>query len=231
MDFISSGLVLLRDRRRVGARARRRSPGGRRCPAGRRVGIDALAAAGERGLARPQHPDGARRAAARGLRLPPRGRPTRGQGAAAVRARRLGGRPVHRPAPHALRAAVRGDPAARAARWPAPWPSCSPPTALVFWALADAVSDGRTRARRRHDVPADRRRCQRDRVRRPELGAGRRGGAGRGRAAAARADGGRGCAGAGAPAAPPGCRRRRSGSATSPSATTRATGRCSTTST
>src|SRR5438093_499388 len=39
----------------------------------RRVAGDALAAARERGLARPQHRRGARRAARRRLRLPPRG--------------------------------------------------------------------------------------------------------------------------------------------------------------
>ena len=52
-------------------------------------------------------------AAPRRVRLPPGGRPAGGQGGAPVRPRRLGHRALHRPAPPALRPAVRGDPTAR----------------------------------------------------------------------------------------------------------------------
>ena len=117
--------------------------------------------------------------------------PARRQGAAAVRAGRLGDRPVHRP----------GGPGSTSCSGEATRLRERPlvgallvvlaGNALVFWALAEAVLDGRHRARRRDDVPPGRGRCQRGRVRRPELGAGRRGGAGRGHPAAARADGGR----------------------------------------
>ncbi len=56
----------------------------------RRLARHPLAAARERGLARPQHGGGPRRAAPRRIRLPARRRPARGQGAAALRPRRLG---------------------------------------------------------------------------------------------------------------------------------------------
>ena len=84
-----SGLVELVGGLAVGRRAvRLRLVGAAR--ARRRVALDALAAARERGVARPQHRRGARGAAPRRLRLPPRGRRAGGQGGAAVRARRLG---------------------------------------------------------------------------------------------------------------------------------------------
>ena len=67
-----------------------------------RLARHALAAARERRLARPQHRRGSRGAAPRRLRLPPRGRPAGGEGAAAVRAGRLDGRALPRaPAPAA----------------------------------------------------------------------------------------------------------------------------------
>ena len=68
---------------------------------GGRLAGDALAAARERGLARPQHRRGARGAARRRLRLPAGRRSAGGQGAAAVRPGRLDDRPLRRP-PHAL---------------------------------------------------------------------------------------------------------------------------------
>src|SRR5204862_507415 len=71
------------------------------------VAGDALASARERGLARPQHRGGARRAARCRLRLPAGGGPARQQGATAVRPRRLDNRPLHRPAHSLARASVR----------------------------------------------------------------------------------------------------------------------------
>ncbi len=82
---------------------------------GGRLAGDALAAGRERGVARPQHRRGARRQQARRLRLPDGRRPTAGQGAADVRPRRLGRRPLHGSTSAALRAPERRDPAARAA--------------------------------------------------------------------------------------------------------------------
>ena len=111
-------------RRRPGRDDRRPRVGRRACSATRwwaplaarrRLAGDALAAARERGLARPQHRRGARRAARRRLRLPPGRRSAGRQGAAPVRPGRLDDRPLHRPPHPAARAAVRGDPAARAA--------------------------------------------------------------------------------------------------------------------
>ena len=127
MDFIAGGLVELLGGLALGDRAvRLRLVGAAR--AGRRLAGDALAAARERRLARPQHRRGARGPARRRLRLPAGGRSAGGQGAAAVRARRLDDRPVRRPAQRAARAAVRGDPAARALAGLAACCSCWPPT-------------------------------------------------------------------------------------------------------
>ena len=95
MDFIASGMVEM-----IGGVASAVDPRRIRMvgadPARRRVAGDALAAARERGLARPQHRGGARRAARCRLRLPAGGRPAREQGTAAVRPRRLDDRPFHR---------------------------------------------------------------------------------------------------------------------------------------
>ena len=111
MDFIAGGLVemigglacavVLVGVRLVGAdRARRRMAG------------DALAAARERGLARPQHRGSARRAARRRLRLSARRRSAREQGAAAVRPAGVDDRALHRPPDRAARVAVPSDAAA-----------------------------------------------------------------------------------------------------------------------
>ena len=76
MDFIASGLVLLRIGLPVRPGPRRLRVVGTAGPAAR-LGRHPLAAAGERGLAGPQHRGGARRAPARGLCLHPRGRARR----------------------------------------------------------------------------------------------------------------------------------------------------------
>ena len=152
-------------------------------------GCHPLAAARERCLAGPQHGGGAGRAPARGLRLRPRGRAAGRQGAAAVRAGRLGDRPVHRPADPALRAAVGGHPAPRAA-------ARGRPAGRARRQRGGVLGAGRRGARRpgrarcRHDVPASGRRRERDRVRWPELGSRHRRRARRGHSAAAAADGG-----------------------------------------
>ena len=100
---------------------------------------DALAAARERGLARPQHRRGAQRAARRRLRVPARGRSRAGEGAAPVRPRRLDDRSLRR-APHApARAAVRGDAAAREAGGRGACCSSLGANVVVFWSLADAT--------------------------------------------------------------------------------------------
>ena len=142
-------------------------------------------------MARPQHGRGARRAAPRRVRVPARGRPAGREGAAAVRARRVDDRPVHRQADAALRAAVPGDAAARDGRssgascwsW-APTCWCSgrwrQPRRRTALAWSEAVVFAQVRDRRQHD-----------RVRRAELGARRRGRAG-GRSAPARAGDGAG---------------------------------------
>ena len=113
-------------------------------------------------------------APARGVRLRPGGRAARGQGAADVRARRLGDRAVH-PAAHPAATSCSGRPPSCASgRWPAPCSSSSSATWLVFWALADAVARRTDRARCDDHLPAGRGRCSRGRLRRPELGAGHR---------------------------------------------------------
>ena len=115
MDFIASGMVEM-----IGGVASAADPRPIRVvgadPARGRVAGDALAAARERDLVRPQHRGGARRAAGCRLRLPPGGGSAREQGTAAVRPRRLDHRPLHRPAHSPARAAVRGHAPARASR-------------------------------------------------------------------------------------------------------------------
>ena len=152
-------------------------------PARRGVGLDALAAAGERGLAGPQHRRGALRPAPRRLRVPAgRGR-ARGEGAAAVRPVGLGGRPLRRPPPPPLRAAVAGHPAAGAVggRLPGHRPRRQPRRVLGHRGRGGRRPDRPGRGQR---VPADRVLHQRHRLRRAELGARRCRGPGRRRAAA-----------------------------------------------
>ena len=114
MDFIAGGMVEM-----VGGLAAAALLFGVRVvgadPARRRVALDAVAAPRERRLVRSQHARGARGAARRRVHLPAGGRSRTGQGAAAVRPRRLDDRALRR-TPHApARAAVRSDPAAREA--------------------------------------------------------------------------------------------------------------------
>ncbi len=140
--------------------------------AGGRVAGHPLAAARERGLARPQHGGSARRAARCRLRLPPGGGPSRQQGTAALRPRRLDHRAFHR-APHPpARAAVRGHPPARAAGHLEP-PDCGRDE------CAGVLGAGERGRRRSHQsrggrgLCAERRRRVDDRVRRIHLGARR----------------------------------------------------------
>ena len=150
-----------------------------------RVAGDALAAARERDLVRPQHRGGARRAAGRRLRLPAGGGPAGEQGTAAVRPRRLDDRPLHRQTHPPARAAVRGHAAARASghleRAPGGFRQ-----RLVFWLLASAAAAGRISLGGGRRLRAERHRRVDDRVRRIQLGA-RRSGCARRRGAAARA--------------------------------------------
>lgn len=99
-------------RHRLGPRAVRLRVVGA-AAAARRVGVDALAAARERSLARPQHPRGQDGPTAHGLCLWPGHRARGRQGGAPVRPRRLAAGPVHhQPAAHA-RPAIRRHPPAR----------------------------------------------------------------------------------------------------------------------
>ena len=113
LPFIAIGLIDLGTGRRLGRRAGRLHLVGA-AGARRRVGRYPLAAARERDLEGPQHRRGARGQPARRVRLPARRRPAAGQGAAGLRAVRLGPRPLHRAAPAAVRPPAGGHPAARA---------------------------------------------------------------------------------------------------------------------
>ena len=147
--------------------------------------------------------------------------PPAGQGAAAVRPRRLDDRPLRRP-PHAPARSCstrrRGCASGRSSG-----ACCSSPRANVARVLV-----ARRRRRRRAArlsahvvvVRAARGRHVADRVRRAQLGARRRGGAGRRGAAPRAGDGARPARSpAGHVARPPACRRARSASATSRSPT------------
>ena len=173
-----------RHRRRVGRRPGRLHLVGA-AGARRRLGRDPLAAARERDLEGPQHRRGARGQPARRVRLPARRRSAAGQGAAGLRAVRLGPRPVHRAAPAAVRPPAGGHPA---------------PRAVARDQRAAGVGGQRRRPRRAGPRPLrgvglprpggrlrpGRRRHVADRLRRPQLGARRGGGTGRRRAPAPR---------------------------------------------
>ena len=155
------------------------------------------------------------RAARRRLCLSPRRRSAGEQGAAAVRARRLDARTLHRHAHAAAPAPVRGDTAARAAAALEPAHRRRPPTS---W------SSGRSRPPRRSgrldlgEIVIYAQMCGRHvahRVRRAELGARRRLGAGRGRPPAGACDGRRRSADVRPAAGALACRAARSASATS----------------
>ena len=186
MDFIAGGLVELR-------RRPRRRPS---CSLGfawwaplvlaRRLAGDPLAAARERRLARPQHRRGARGAArtpttptaSPSTRRRPRSCGCSASPAGRSTASSTGARRLHELQYEATR--LRERPVRRSLRW-----SCSPPTSLVFWSLADAALDGRLDLGRGRHLRAGRRRRVADRVRRAQLGARRRRRAGRRGAAAA----------------------------------------------
>ena len=151
--------------------------------AGRGVARHALAAAGERGLARPQHRGGARGAAPRRVRLPARRGSARGQGAAPLRPGRLGDGALRRPADPAARAAVRGDAAAReAARLEPAARGHGQRGGVLVAGRRRGLRPPRPRARGRLRAGGGRR--ERHRLRGAELGARRRRGPG-GRGAAA----------------------------------------------
>ena len=109
----------------------------------RRVARDALAAARERGLARPQHRRGSQRAARRRLRLPAGRRSACQQGAAAVRPGRLDHRPLRQPPHPSSRAPVRGDAACASGRWCGACCSSSAPTCSCSGRSANAAANGR----------------------------------------------------------------------------------------
>ena len=167
-----------RDRRRLDGGGRGVELVGRHHPR-RRLGLHPLAAARERRLARPQHARGAGGAARRRLRLSPGRRSAGGQGAAPVRAGDLDARPLHGPAHAAARAAVCSDahaPATPRRLHPA-GDRRQPPGLLAHRPRRAGAPD---RPRTGGDLPPERGRGVGDRFRRPELGAGRRFGAGRG---------------------------------------------------
>ena len=153
--------------------------------AGGGLGLDPLAAPGERSLEGPQHSRGPVGAAACRLCLPAGGRSPAGQGAADVRAGRLGGRSLHRPPQGAVRAAVPRHPAAGAFRRGGPGGRGGGQPRGVRHArrggLGGRAGPGPTRGLRPGGA-----RGEPDRLRRPQLGARRRSRAGgRGRPAAA----------------------------------------------
>ena len=94
----------------------------------RRVDRDALSAARERRLVRSQHRRSPQRPARRRLRLQPRGRSAREQGASALRACRLGHRPLYQPAHPTARAAVSSDASTRTSVVLEPLARRRPPT-------------------------------------------------------------------------------------------------------
>ena len=123
----------------------------------RRLARDALAAARERGLARPEHRGGPQRPARCRLRVSAGGGPAGGQGAAAVRAGGLDDRPVLARRHAAARAAVAGDATARAAGALECAARRLAANVLVFWSLADGRADGRLPRRGSSSSPGGRR--------------------------------------------------------------------------
>ena len=201
MDFIAGGLVEM-----IGGLASARRAGRLRvvgaARARRRVARDALAAARERGLARPQHRRGARRAARRRLRVPARRRSAGGEGAAPVRARRLDDRPLRRTAARACTSCSTRRRGCASGRCCGACCSCSAPTSSCSGRSANARGRRQPRARRSWSIFAQAAvGAVDDRVRRAQLGARRRGGAGRRGAAPRAGDGARGRARRGRPAA------------------------------
>ena len=233
MDFIASGLVEMVGGLASGLLLLRLLVVGR-AAAHRRVGLDALPAARERGVAGPQHRRGAHRATPLRLRVPARGRRARGEGGAAVRPLRLGDRALHLAAPPSLRAPVEVDPAARAPARRSASLLVLGANALVAWSIAERGRRRSHQPRPHHRVPHRDGRHVDDRVRRLELGTRRRRRAG-GRARTGSSRGwpppARSPIARHADAGRPACPRARSASATSRSRTGPTCPPCSTAST
>ena len=135
---------------------------------------------------------GARRAAPRRLRVPARGGPARGEGGAPVRPVRLGDGALRRPADAAPRAAVPSDPPAREAAALEPARGRARATSSCSGSLGTAAFEGRVDLGRAIAFAQARGGRERDRLRRPQLGARRRVGSGRRHAPTGAADGARG---------------------------------------
>ena len=153
---------------------------------------------------------------ARRLRLPPGGRPARGQGAAALRARRAGCSTASSPGGSSCSSCSTRRPGCGSGPWLEPAAGGRRPTSSCSGRWRDAAADGRLALDQVVTFAQAAVGRQRDRLRRAQLGARRRRRA-RGRGAAARAGDGRRpgrcrrAAGAAGPGRrPTGCRRRRS---------------------
>ena len=142
MDFIAGGLRRSRGRVRRSGAAVRLALVAAAAAAGRVV-RDPLAAARERGVEGPQHRRGSHRATPCRLRLPVGGGRLAGQGAAVLRARRLGDGPLrHHPHAASTTCSTRRRSCVRSSVL-----ACLVVVAaanlVVFWILADAAADGR----------------------------------------------------------------------------------------
>ena len=109
----------------------------------RRVAGDALAAARERGLARPQHRRGARRAARRRLRLPPRRRSARRRRSCGCSGSPAGRSTASSPAARGCTSCSTRRPGCASSRCSGACCSSLGANVVVFWSLADAAADGR----------------------------------------------------------------------------------------
>ena len=139
----------------------------------RRLAGDALAAARERGLARPQHRRSPRRAARRGLRLPARRRSAAGK---ELRLFGLADWTIDRFVTRRTRLHALQYEATRLREQPVLWSLLLVIGAnvVVFWSLASAAGDGTPEPGADGRVRPERGRHVDDRVRRAQLGARRR---------------------------------------------------------
>ena len=192
----------------------------------RRVAVDALAAAGERGVEGPQHHRGPRGEHPRRLRVPAGRGPAGRQGAAGLRALRLGARPVRSAPPASSSTSSRRRPGCASGRWPSASLLVAAANLAVFGALARGHRVGRAGPGSHDRLRAGGRGHLPDRLRRAQLGPRRGGRPGRRGAAAARGDpSGRRAVPGRRRARPPACPLARSGSATSASPTRAPTAR------
>ena len=182
MDFIAGGLVELDRRSLVRDRAVRVRVVGA-AGSGRSMARDALAASGERRVARPQHGSRARGAARCRLRVPARGGSVAGERTPLVRSARLDNRALREAAHGAARAAIRSDAAAREAGALEP-ASRRNGQRRRFLVARPGGLDRPTDARRSRRLRPDGRGHVDDRVRRAQLGHRRSRGASGGRAPA-----------------------------------------------